>query len=539
MYQLKYWLTTLEPVLITSNVGDINMTCTQEYIPGTSILGVFAHKYITKNKPNNPHTDPNFRLWFLMGGLRFLNAYIMLSGEEDKKRCLPIPLSLQEAKNNPDDNIADILFEDLAEPRVIKRGFGEYENGNLICVEVKKILNFHHVRGNNRLKGHAAEGGIFNYESIAPQQTFQGLILGEKKELEEFVHTMESNEFIGRIGRSKSTQYGRVKIILDINIETFPGEAPLSTNIDNQRFSLTLLSHTIIYNENGLSSTEDEVLKRELAQVLSIDKSKVVIKKSFKKSADIENFISVWRLRKPSETAFQMGSCFLVELSDEIENLRDKLKTLERNGLGERRGEGFGRVAIGWQQKFGDYAQKAVPSEDIVKPEGPMPDILKQKLTEIMKRRIKQKIASLAYRDQKGFAMKSGLPSPSLISRLDLLFKNSNVKTHNDERRFIISLMNERQGLRKIARDKLKRVNNGKVSLWSFITDNYFLVPENGRLSKEIYLQIPASGQEGRLLAEINFPQNDRDFCAELYLVYWKTFFAFMRKAAQKEATHG
>ena len=71
MKSLKFHITTLSPLLITNNTGDLNMVSTKEYISGTAILGALAGIYIKKNNLEDAHKNNDFYKWFLDGSLKF------------------------------------------------------------------------------------------------------------------------------------------------------------------------------------------------------------------------------------------------------------------------------------------------------------------------------------------------------------------------------------------------------------------------------------------------------------------------------------
>ncbi|MBI5207063.1 MAG: hypothetical protein HY934_04650 [Candidatus Firestonebacteria bacterium] len=108
---------------------------------------------------------------------------------------------------------------------------------------------------------------------------------------------------------------------------------------------MTLISDAIIYNKQGFSTTKETDLIDELKITLG---DNIKINKAFIKTGETENFVSIWKLRRPSETCFQMGSCFLI--NGLISSDKAKLLELEKNGIGERRGEGFGRIIFNFQK---------------------------------------------------------------------------------------------------------------------------------------------------------------------------------------------
>ena len=91
--RINYKIQLLSPVLVSSTVGDENMTLSYDFIGGTSLLGILANRYIKEEAPKVPaHQDPVFKQWFLSDKLCFLNGYIT---NPAGKRGLPIPRSIQ------------------------------------------------------------------------------------------------------------------------------------------------------------------------------------------------------------------------------------------------------------------------------------------------------------------------------------------------------------------------------------------------------------------------------------------------------------
>ena len=117
MYRLKYRIKTISPVLISSMGGDMNMVSTKDYIPGTTILGIFAARYVKeKNKlNNNVHEDETFYNWFLNGKLKFSNAYLTIYNEETEIELLPTPLSIQKEKAD-ETNILNLIMNETEKP---------------------------------------------------------------------------------------------------------------------------------------------------------------------------------------------------------------------------------------------------------------------------------------------------------------------------------------------------------------------------------------------------------------------------------------
>ena len=502
MQKLTYRITTESPVLFAMNVGDTNMVSTREYIPGSVIMGLFAYEYIRKNNLTNAHTDDTFYRWFLTGTVRFTNACIVTEIHHNEKMTTPLPLSLQEEKGD-ENTLYDLLYanNDFDKQTSAKQGFGRILGADVYKQPIQKTLNFHHQRDYET--GTVKKGMIFNCESIDAHQTFEGHILGDGNELNKLLDYFKEEPVV-RIGRSKNAQYGRVMFV-------FTSQSPeeFASEIDGLKpgsgaVSLTLLSNAILYNEYGYSTAD----VRELEKLLRKDLGNgVTIRKSFVRTDEVENFVSVWRLRRPVEVCFSAGSCFL--LNGITKEHQQKLLEMQKNGIGERRGEGFGRVAFGWQSDDNERFTKRQPeSVRIQQPTNPIPEETKKIVRFITRDLIRKEVEIRALNDVKEFER---LPSKSCIGRLESMVKDQ------DRTKFLESLAE----LKKPAKDSLERCMNKEETLFDFLNNKPITVGE-------VFKQAEFPHEIKMLCERIGF--TDETLNAELYRNYFLTFFSSMRK---------
>ena len=516
MHRIRYRITTLSPVLFVMNVGDTNMVATRDYIPGSVVMGLFAGEFIRKNSlDSNAHTNPTFYQWFLQGDVRFTNAYILSQAEREQfQKYFPIPLSIQHEKNN-ENTFYDLLFpDDTVEQPVYEGGFGRMEGKRLYWQPVNKSLNFHHQRDPE--KGTVREGMIFNYESMDANQAFEGNILGGCEALKE-VLAMFPNAQTAYIGRSRNAQYGKIRFEFISNepeefVSEIDGFTANKLEIENGEVTLTLLSNTIICNDNGLSTMEVTELENLLRN--SLGKS-IVVKKAFIKADEVENFVSVWRLRRPSEVCFKAGSCFLLEgISPEY---KEKLFGLQRNGIGERRGEGFGRIVFGWQNNPDTYTLGKIERKCIEWTKTVIPNKILEIVRTIVDDFIRKKVALEALREAKNFVHENQKETlKSLIGRLEAMVKKLS-KTE-----FRNALEND---LRKTAKDNLENCRGTTMTLFEFLKTKDIS-------SKDMLNQ---TTEVKKLCDEPGFEyKKDQGFDDELYRIYFQTFFSEMRRILRK-----
>jgi len=499
MYKLRYRITTLSQVVISAKHGDMNMVGTEKYIPGTTVLGILAGKFLSEKKLGKAHENEDFFNWFLADSLRISPAFIYHIYKGNVERLFfPVPFSIQRKKD--DKTIVDRLFmeEDFDEQMQAINTFCCLEGSNLYIKDVETTINFHHAR--DRIKGAPQKGIIFNYESIRSNQIFEGVIYGEEKELKNLIQTCGKN-WTAHMGRSKNVQYGNVLFdIIDAKPQTVTGDGI----VWEDEISLTFLSETIIYNDHGFSTTSINDLEKQLCGAKVIG--------AFVRTGDVENFVGVWHLKKPSERCFLAGSAFLLDVSKAD---FQKLAKLEQIGIGERTNEGFGWLKFGWQTEK-NLKEPPVQPLKAKKPETEQPKRTKEILKSIVRETIIKKIELNSLQAQERFKR---LPSNSLISRLEAMVKN------NRERKNFVAALGQ---LRKTAKDQLGRCNNGEKTLTEFLA-------ETSPIVKDVLSQ-PRNISLKNLCEETGYdPEKDSDLANQLFQRYYETFFSMMRKRSNKQ----
>jgi CRISPR-associated protein Csx10 len=487
---IRYKIKTINPIIIRFKRGDANMVNTKSYIPGSNILGVFASLYIKNKGLGNAHKNAVFHNWFLNGDLVFTNAFI----SDDKRKYFPNPHSLKKEKYK-EENVYDEMFsENNNKSLKSNNAFISIDEENIYSMTVKKSISFHHSKDNEA----SENGAIFNYESISEGQVFEGNIIGNAGKENEFLQFIKEfkNQYTVYIGLSKNSQYGKAKIEL---LDEFEYEQEIETDIesDDTDIAMTFLSDTIIYNDNGFSTADNDNLEKLLA---------VKIKKSFIRKTRAEQFIGVWKLKNQSETAFETGSCFL------IDKLPDNYREMQIKGIGERTNEGFGRVVFGWQSGESQYSNNVILIETPEKPNGEPPKIVKNIIIDIIKERFRDKIVSKAINDAHLFKK---LPTKSLCGKLQSIV--GDMAKFQDNLKEIVN--------NEPAKNQLIKCNNGTERLLDYI-------------SKNSIINIKSLLNQSEFNSLDNFTnelKDSKDIKIDMYKLYLKTFFNFMRKDKRRD----
>lgn len=402
---IRYTIETKAPIIISESGGISFFSYTKTYIPGSIIRGMFASRYIIENELTslNAYRNSYFKDFFLSDFVSFSNAYIATPSASSHSAIenRPLPLSLH--KNKKDDSqIIDLLLKTREERKISQtkaiQGYGRFEDNNLFIQDVNKYLFFHHKR--NKTSGAPETGMFFNYECLAPGQYF----IGDIRFIDDNIATNFYNQFQNdsefHIGRSRNSQYGLISIKLNSPEDWTQNNKDCPDNI-----ILTFLSDAILIDEEGRYCTDENSIENYFNAILNSSSAHICIEKAYLRIKEIENFVAVWKLRRPTDIAIKAGSCFLIIFNGNDDALK-KLNSFSFLGIGERRSEGFGRFVINWQHKI---QKKTTNSKDTVELSGsafPIEDSLnglnsysKNIIAEIITNQLFKKISNIAHDD--------------------------------------------------------------------------------------------------------------------------------------------
>lgn len=373
---------TMEPILI-SNYGQVGNEITSiDYIPGTTVMGIFGREFFRKYKNSEGECYNKYVELFQSGKLRFSPLYLAEKANDNRSlfSTIPIPKDMlickyTNYKNSEDeiskkhnaevkglsteseipDNCSCSTCKDKNVPLINAQGFiplktlkdDMYDFNS----EVKFIRETHvTMQGKDR---RAVDGELFNYNCIEEGQYFIGEIIGEENLLKEIINLCDKKdenngayEISANIGKSIRRGYGKTQLFLKpINIQCFN---PLSVERridgdDKVEVSLLFISDTILYDSFGRLITE---FNKDFFEKLLGIPIKTVINK-FISTREVRSFSSVTGLPRSADSAIKAGSVVGFEVDIQYKKqLIDKLKGIENKGLGYRRNEGFGIIAF-------------------------------------------------------------------------------------------------------------------------------------------------------------------------------------------------
>jgi len=353
---IYYELETLEPLIIGDNSQTGNLVRTGDYIPGNTVLGLFAALYLKKNKTSYTNSDSSqykddFAALFLSDAVHFYNAYPVHI--ETGSKTIPMPMSIFGCKYFGEDifnsqekehGLVDKVFETLPDNYCCnKSGCNcemKHKDGYLYFYEgiprnlyVKKRIDAHINVDDEQL---------YSFEAIEKNTLFYGYIgICENdfeiygnllKELAE-VNLFSSSDYPFRIGKAKSRGYGLVR--LSCFKET------------KYQFSHTL-SLKAVNGANLLSvyCYSDIILKNSLGQsytwvdpVFIHNDLKLQEKLSYWQTGTYRGFNAKKKMPAGSEIIIIKGSVFVFSTENQNLNLADLPVS-----IGEQQNAGFGKL---------------------------------------------------------------------------------------------------------------------------------------------------------------------------------------------------
>jgi CRISPR-associated protein Csx10 len=367
MKVIHYRIHLLEPTLVTSLQGDPNSGVAFDYLPGSVLRGVLINKYL-RSKSADTSAETLGRL-FLDGTTRYLNGYPLDAYEHPS---LPVPASWQHAKRE-EDTIFDFAIFDLAveapdderQWQSVSAPFYTQSGDSVRLIRLARNIAVHTQRtarfgrampelipandaqpGGKPLKlleKDEIPGAVYRYDALAAGQTFQAAIICDNDANEPILRPLIDGQVT--LGGSRSGGYGRAEL------SYLPDGVARRRRVEDEeeppegKLIVTLHSNVLMRDEKGQFAVDPDLLCRVLSRHLQVD---LVLKDAFLKTEMIGGFNRTWGLPLPQALAVRMGSVLVFKAPDTYDStLLDKL---EIRGIGERRAEGFGRIAFNQQR---------------------------------------------------------------------------------------------------------------------------------------------------------------------------------------------
>lgn len=339
-------ITTRTPLIIARHaVG--NLIKTTDYIPGTHLLAVITRSL----RKVATEVGVNLNGAIINGGLMVTNATIEVDGAPGR----PVPFCLFQEKLSEGLKGGEKVYNRFCDDTDDKPQLKGYRSGYIGWTAERAMPNYrtvprevetHNVVKDASQRPDEAVGGVFSYEAIKACTKLRAE-MWLKSSLVEKLETARSpwlDALNGehRLGRSKKDDYGLIKLAVERL------DSALAANIDKTaHLTVWLLSDMLLRDERlrPAASLEQlrKALERELAVTLTLrEDGAQKLLPHLSRQNRTDSWHVGWGLPRPSLVGLAAGTCAVFSVSGKLDEI--KLAELEREGLGERRAEGFGRV---------------------------------------------------------------------------------------------------------------------------------------------------------------------------------------------------
>lgn len=361
MRAIPYRITLQEPLLAKRIAGDPNSGVSYPYVPGSVVRGAVVSAYRQAHALRTLDAgDAEIQRLFFDGHTRYLNAYAV---DVEGVRALPTPRSLFHAKGQKSclydfalETVHKVNEETVQFVAAAKESqlFCRIEGGSINFVSPQRRVNVHTQR--DRMKGRAVTdaGAVFQYDALEEGQTFAGWVLVDTDaDTEPLTALLQT---IRHIGGSSNSGYGRVSVAVGAAIDSSQNSwsetaVPYGVLYPGDTLVVTLLSDLLIRAPETGNYTWDirPALQKVLGAALeSVQETGDAAQRSVWRMEEVGGFNRTWGLPLPQAQAIAAGSVFVFRTQELLS--RQALAAAEWRGIGERRAEGFGRLAFGWQQ---------------------------------------------------------------------------------------------------------------------------------------------------------------------------------------------
>jgi CRISPR-associated protein Csx10 len=337
MNAITYRLRLLEPVLVSqAHSGEENSAVGLPFVPGSALRGALADRYLHRHPTADPAVAPQFRRLFLDGAVCCLNAYPW----RERRRTLPTPLSWfteKETSDVPGATIYDWAMDPsqhLDHPKAPRGAFCTPVAAPAFASPARQV-NVHILLEN--VVARTDENTVYRYEALAADEMLAGAIVAaDTADLAAVRELLEPAELA--LGGAHLAGYGRGQLEDITDEDDWQEYEPT----DSERpLVVTLLSDAIV---RGASGQVDGDLSAALAHLLKLPKLAPL--RSFHRLGLVGGYNRKWSLPLPQTLAVQAGSVFVYAAGTFAP---EALRQVAALSIGERRAEGFGRLAVNWQ----------------------------------------------------------------------------------------------------------------------------------------------------------------------------------------------
>jgi len=340
MIAIRYRVHLEEPVLVTSLQGDPNSAVAFDYLPGSVLRGALIGRVLKQPVIHDEVT----RRRFFENSTRFLNAYPVLNDQ----RMLPTPSSWIKQGNLVADDLLGAKTDASIKRKRVQEMFHQRDEDRVWLHTPDHHIAIHIERSRTGVP-QGDEGEVYRYDSLAEGAAYEGVIVCDEKADADYFEGQFKKSFTLWIGGARTAGYGRTSwklIARDNEWLEHRHHQP-----DGQQWVIAFLSPALLRDTNGQYAADEAAILQHLR--ISNAAAKSVID-----SEMIGGFNRKWGLPLPQSLAVSAGSVIAVNLPMEF-----NAAALEHDGIGERRIDGFGRIAV-YRQKTDTFTIQPEPNNE-------------------------------------------------------------------------------------------------------------------------------------------------------------------------------
>ncbi|MGH3910461.1 MAG: RAMP superfamily CRISPR-associated protein [Pseudonocardiaceae bacterium] len=328
--QLRHELqiTALTPLIVIRGVRG-NAVLTEPYVPGTMLLPLV-------------HRALGDRAGELISAARVVVTDA--TPQLDDQRALPVPRALHADKDDPTGKLLNRIHPDAPEQRR-RKPVGGYHVGTadgLLIGDPVLIERAHAVIDDEQQRPTEGSGGLYVNQAMAAGTVLRAQVWippGVPLDVDAL-----SDEH--SLGRSRKDDYGRVRIDVVDPAPADEVDRRVATVQRSGEVLVWLQSDVVLRGEQGQPEPSAARLAQVLGAALGVELRTPEDSRpaAFIDTRRIESWHTRWGLPRPSLLALRAGSVFRFAIQGTVDP--DRWQSVESNGIGERRAEGFGRVML-------------------------------------------------------------------------------------------------------------------------------------------------------------------------------------------------
>ncbi|MGQ0838156.1 RAMP superfamily CRISPR-associated protein [Actinokineospora sp.] len=306
-----------------------NVVHGHDHLPGTALLA-WVLRTLEGPQP--------LRLALATGAAVVTNALPAIDGQPAR----PAPAALGAIKHAADGVLHNQLLGQHDGVRGLRTGWVAQDGPDRVRVVSRNTrLITHNVVTEHTGRPTGEDGGVFTVEAIPAGRVLRGelrLAPQVRRDLDVALGSGWQTRLAGqaRIGAASKSEYGRVRV--EVGAPADVAAPPVPTD----KFTVWALADVLVRDSRlRLSGRVEDVV----AAVGACLGARVERVESQTRTGRTESWQGSWRLPRPSLVGLAAGSCLLLRVAQgPVDPAR--WRALVSAGIGERRGEGFGQVAV-------------------------------------------------------------------------------------------------------------------------------------------------------------------------------------------------